>query len=92
MSNLKRVSAISTIKASGLWVRRVHESSVRTARSIRGSTAMRVTVNRAPASRGRGAVRVVRAGRGDGARGPRLTGLVTAGRSFGEPIMFLEEP
>ena len=53
---------------------------------------MRVTVNRAPASRGRGAVRVVRAGRGDGARGPRLTGLVTAGRSFGEPIMFLEEP
>lgn len=27
-----------------------------------------------------------------GARGPRLTGLVTPGRSFGEPIMFLDKP
>lgn len=27
-----------------------------------------------------------------GARGPRLTGLVGAGRSFGEPMMFLNKP
>jgi CRP-like cAMP-binding protein len=27
-----------------------------------------------------------------GARGPRLTGLVGAGRSFGEPMMFLHKP
>lgn len=27
-----------------------------------------------------------------GARGPRLTGLVASGRSFGEPIMFLDKP
>jgi CRP-like cAMP-binding protein len=27
-----------------------------------------------------------------GARGPRLTGLVGAGRSFGEPVMFLDKP
>lgn len=29
---------------------------------------------------------------GPGARGPRLVGLVEAGRSFGEPIMFLGKP
>jgi CRP-like cAMP-binding protein len=28
----------------------------------------------------------------DGARGRRLTGLVGAGRTFGEPVMFLEKP
>jgi CRP-like cAMP-binding protein len=27
-----------------------------------------------------------------GARGPRLTGLVGPGRSFGEPVMFLDKP
>jgi CRP-like cAMP-binding protein len=27
-----------------------------------------------------------------GARGPRLTGVVGAGRSFGEPVMFLDKP